>query len=137
MPERELETAFRNTTYGVDHPDGAIAIRIGEPCPRLDALLREYGKTHWAYVTAWNPRSQKLNDAENAARHAQLLERVRKLGCVYFSGSGSADKENWSERSLLILGINQADALRLGNAFDQHAVVVGVVGGCAELLWCT
>jgi hypothetical protein len=136
MSDTELEAVFRNTAYGVDHPDGDFVIRLGEPCVRLDALLREHGVTTWAYVTAWNPRSQILTDTQNAARHARLLARVRELGVPHFAGRGSADDARWSEQSLLILGISGDAALQLGALFDQHAVVVGELGGCAELRWC-
>ncbi len=136
MQDGSLETAYRNTAYWVDHPAGTFGIRLNAVCVPLETLLRAYGVAAWAYVTACNPRSQKLTDAENATRHAQLLARVRESGFPYFAGRGSADDASWSEASLLILGISAAEALRWGAAFDQHAVVVGVLGGCAELRWC-
>jgi len=136
MHDSSLEAAYRNTTYGVDHPAGTFGIRLHASCAPLEMLLRAHGVATWAYVTACNPRSHKLTDAENAVRHAQLLARVRESGFSYFAGRGSADDASWSEASLLILGISEVKALQLGAAFDQHAVVVGVLGGCAELRWC-
>lgn len=65
----ELERAYRSTTYVVDAPEGAIGIRIGEPCPALDGLLAQLGVTCWAFVTAWNPQSEilfsKINELNN------------------------------------------------------------------------
>lgn len=134
---RALETSYRSTTYFVDHPGGAFGIRLGEPCARLDALLAAHGTSCWAYVTACNPHSQRLPDADNAVRHADLLARVQAAGHVFYLGRGTPDGGNWKpEQSLLILGLDEAAALRLGAHFGQNAVVVGRAGGCAELGWC-
>ncbi|MCW5606113.1 MAG: DUF3293 domain-containing protein [Burkholderiales bacterium] len=134
---REFERAYRNTTYLVDHPDGGFGIRLGEPCARLDALLAMHGVETWAYVTAWNPRSQRLPDADNVAQHAELLACVAKSGYPVFTGRGQPESGGWvPEESLLILGITEDAALRLGRAFDQHAIVVGKAGGRAGLRWC-
>lgn len=136
-PLADIERAYRNTTYLVDHPEGAFGIRLGEPCPRLDAVLAAHGVKCWAYVTAWNPRSQPLPAAVNAARHADLLARVAQLGYRVFPGRGQPDSGDWiPEESLLILGITEAAALALGAQFGQHAIVVGESGGSAGLRWC-
>ncbi len=133
----ELERAYRNTTYRVDHPAGDFGIRIDEPCARLDALLREHGVADWAYVTACNPRSQPLSNEENAVRHAQLMAQVRGLGLRAWSGRGVADDGSWAEESLLILGLDEAAAVALGAAFEQHAVLVGRWGGVPRVRWVT
>lgn len=134
---RALESSYRSTTYFVDHPEGAFGIRLGEPCARLDALLAAHGEHCWAYVTACNPRSQSLPDADNAARHADLLAQVQAAGHVFYPGRGMPDSGDWKpEESLLILGLDQDAALRLGARFGQNAVVVGSAGGRAELRWC-
>ena len=136
MGVADIERAYRNTTYCVDHSAGNFGIRIGEPCAPLDALLREHGVSTWAFVTACNPRSQPLSSDENSARHAQLLAHARALGLKVFAGRGKADRGDWVEESLLILGLDEAAAVVLGAAFEQHAVVVGRAGGIAELRWC-
>ena len=132
----DLDRAYRNTTYCVDHPAGSFGIRIDKPCARLDALLREQGAATWAFVTACNPRSQPLSDDENAARHVQLLARVHDLGLKAYAGRGRADCGDWVEESLLILGLDEAAAMALGAAFEQYAVVVGCLGGVVRLRWC-
>lgn len=137
MHRDDLERAYRNTTYLVDHPEGKFGIRLGEPCPRLDAELAAHGATKWAFVSAWNPRSQPQSAVVNAERHADLLAHVAQLGCPVFAGRGQPDSSNWvAEDSLLILDIAEAAALALGAQFGQHAIVVGEAGGCADLRWC-
>ena len=136
MTDRELEVAYQSTTYVVDHPAGDFAIRLGDSCAPLDALLRLHGVSTWAYITACNPRSQLLSSEENAARHAQLLAHACALGLKVLSGRGKADRGDWVEESLLILGLDENAAVTLGVAFEQNAVVVGTIGGRAQLKWC-
>jgi predicted amidohydrolase len=136
MDETALARAYRNTAYCVDHPTGNFSLRIGETCTALDTLLRAHGVTNGAFVTACNPRSQPLPPAENAARHAQLLARVKAHGWTAFAGRGVAEGGDWIEESLLILGIDEAAAVNLGLAFGQNAVVIGDAGGVARLRWC-
>ena len=135
-PDFVLEQAYLRTTYVADDRSGPIPLRIGEPSTRLDDLLRETACTCWAFISAWNPASQRLSEVENAARHAALLARVRELGLPFRSGRGVADDGGWVEESLLILGLSAVDAIRLGRAFGQNTVVVGCRGGLAELKWC-
>jgi hypothetical protein len=136
MGMADLDRAYHNTTYCVDHPAGDFGIRIDVPCAPLDVLLREYGVSAWVFVTACNPHSQPLSSEENAARHAQLLAHVRALGLKVFTGRGKAASGDWIEESLLILGLEEDAAVVLGAAFGQNAVVVGRLGGVAKLKWC-
>jgi len=136
MGMADLDLAYRNTIYGVDHPAGDFDIRIDAPCALLDALLREHGITAWAFVTACNPRSQFLSSEENAARYAQLLVHVRALGLNVCTGRGKAAGGDWVEESLLILRLEEDAAVALGAAFEQNAVVVGKLDEVAKLRWC-
>jgi hypothetical protein len=137
MDRTELERAYRATTYVVDHSDGAIALRIGEPCPRLDALLAEKGVSHWAFVTAWNPGSEKISNKNNKLRNVALRAAVTVAGHAVFDGRGVPDRGDWApEESLLVLGIDAAAATALGRRHGQRAIVSGRAGGCAELHWC-
>lgn len=137
MDKHALEVAYRQTTFFVDHPSGNFGIKLDKPCPQLDVLLAAHVATHWAYVTAWNPRSQPLSAEANAARHEELLAQLEPLGYTVFSGRGQPVNEDWiAEESLLIIGIDENAALRLGAWFEQNAILVGRVGEFAQLRWC-
>jgi hypothetical protein len=137
MDKHALEVAYRLTTFYVDDPSGNFGIKLDEPCPQLDALLATHAATQWAYVTAWNPRSQLLSAENNAARHEELLVQVVRLGYPVITGRGQPADADWvAEESLLILGIEENAAVLLGARFGQHAIVVGRAGECAELRWC-
>jgi hypothetical protein len=136
-PSSGIARAYRHTTYRVDHPDGSFGIRLGVPCCRLDALLAAHDMECWAYVTAWNPDSEKLSCENNRLRNAALKEQIVRAGYVIYPGRGEPDAGGWvAEESFLILGMAAAVATQLGMQFGQRAVVIGHAGGCAELSWC-
>lgn len=132
-----LGAAYAATSYRVDAgPRGRFAIRIGEPSPGLDALLAAAGVETWAFVTAANPGSVRLADADNAARMARLLEAVRGRRLVHYPGTGTGDDRTWpAEPSLLVLGLDTAEAVALARRFGQVAIVAGRRGGVAGLVW--
>ena len=136
-PSSGIARAYRHTTYRVDHPDGSFGIRLGVRCRRLDTLLALHRVNCWAYVTAWNPDSEKLSCENNRLRNAALRERIVRDGYVVYPGRGEPDAGDWvAEESFLILGMAAAVATQLGAQFGQHAVLVGRAGGQAELRWC-
>ncbi len=137
VPDTLLE-AYRKTTFSADTPKGRLSLRVGERCLELDDLLTDHGVSTWAYVTAFNPGSMRLRDEENAARQRELEAVVASLGVVSYAGEGVAEDGGWPpEPSLLILGIERGDAVRLGRQYGQGAVVCGELGREAELVLCT
>ncbi len=47
-------------------------LRVDEPCPELLGLYRAKNISCAAFITACNPFSQELSDAENAAKQTDL-----------------------------------------------------------------
>jgi Protein of unknown function (DUF3293) len=133
-PGCDLEAAYRATAYTAETPDGPLALRIGEASAALDCLLAVRGLTSWAYVTAYNPGSIPLSDAENERRQRELRAAVVQSDHPFYEGAGVG--EGWPpEPSLLVLGMDEAEATALARRFGQLAVVVGERGGPARLLW--
>ena len=134
----ELHAAYAGTDFWVeDAPAGPFRIRCGERCQALDCLLEEHGLNGWAYVTACNPGSNLRPAEENAGRMRELEARVSALpAVVIYHGQGVGPRGTWPpEPSLLLLGITEGEALALGAAFGQNAIVVGRHGECARLAW--
>lgn len=129
--------AYRATAYRVDAPAGGFEIRIDAFCPPLDGLLDRSGAGCWAWVTAHNPGG-RLRDAErNLADQCRLEARVEQLGVTAIRGRSIAAAGAWpSEESLLILGMAREAAIALARDFGQEALVVGVRGAPAELVFC-
>lgn len=132
----DLKAAYYATAYHVDGPAGRFALRLGAHSPEADSLLTHFQATAWTFVTAHNPRSQKLSRIDNDLRHEQLVAEVASRGVLYWPGLGVGDDGTWPpEVSLFILGLSEPDALLLGRQFGQNAVVCGDHGGVARLCW--
>jgi hypothetical protein len=133
----DLEASYRNTSYLVDAPGAPIALRVGEVSAELDELLERFDEHHWAFITAYNPYSDKRDREENQERHTRLLAIVRERGLHSFPSRGVDDDGTWpTERGLLILGIDRDDAVALGRSLEQNAILVGARGAPAELVFC-
>lgn len=129
----ELENAYHATTYAAAVP---LRLRIGVPNAMLDALLGELGVEHFAYLTAWNPRSRERSEAENRAAQEELTQRVRDMGLQVFVGAGEADDGSWPpEPSLFVPSLTREDAMALAREFGQSAIVAGRRGRAPELVW--
>lgn len=131
-----LDAAYRATRYCA----GEFVLLIGRRHGDLDAYLARSGCRGWAYLTAANPRSQCLGEAENRARMAVLQGRLSALGYSFLSGESVAAAPavhgDWPpEPGVLVLGIGRRQACVLAGAFAQNALVLGRRGGRAKLLW--
>lgn len=138
MNKRELVEAYCATTFAAELPDGEIGIRIGQPHPRLDVLLKEQCAGTWAYITACNPGSADLPPYKNDKHSAELVRYLELKGYRFFLGEGRPDKPGWTpEASVLVIGIEHEAAYRLGQSLGQNAIVIGQYEGMAELVWLT
>lgn len=133
----ELLGSYLSTTYVVHLPEHPVAIRVGERQPALDALLVAHGAGAWAFVTAHNPASLRVGDDENARRQCALEAELRACNLAFVRGEGIGDDADWlPEASVLVIDISLEDAVALARRHGQSAIVFGVHGGVAELVWC-
>jgi hypothetical protein len=144
-----LNDAYRRTAYMVDAPDDRLTIRIGDPHPALDQLaarlLGTDAPTTWCHITAHNPRSEALTDAENDRRTEALEEDLRELQATFHArdgrslswlpGEGRSPDGQWAEAGFFVAGISPLTAWVLGARYQQNAVVTGSTGGAARLTW--
>jgi Protein of unknown function (DUF3293) len=100
MVDPSLIRAYRNTTYKIDAPGGSVLLRVGEANRALDAPLSRHGQKTCAFITAWNPGSQRLPLAENERRHEQLAREVVTRGYLTLPGHGVGDDGRW-ERMMI------------------------------------
>ena len=118
-------TMFCTTVDGED-----IRIRPGDIDASLERALEARGATTRAYVTAWNPGSQLLSRSENDLRQRSLKDELERRGFEIAEGRGEPADATWEpEASVLIFGIDEADAVALGVEHGQGAIVVGERGG--------
>lgn len=119
----DLLAAYRDADYVVFGPPDLV-LRIGEPSPRLDALLEAAGATTAAYLSAANPHGKPRPAAENAAAAAVLDNLLEAAGYPRHPGEGR-DPQGRSppEPSVLAIGIYRENAEALGRLFGQNAIV--------------
>ena len=135
--EGEAWRAYRRTRFCVDDGPRRICFMAGATNRRLDAVLERFRRKQWAFITAWNPGSIELTRAENEARQTRLESEVRRAGYEILPGEGVGKDKSWTpEKSILIIGISEDAAVRLGRAFDQLAIVVGRRGLPSRLVSC-
>jgi len=136
-PLADLRAAYEKTTYWFDARPLPVAVRIGSRSRALDRMLLGRGASRWAFITAWNPRSDLRPHWYNVARQEQLLRALGRRGWQWLSAVAEGDSAIWpAEPGVLILGMRGPEACRLGRRFRQNAVVVGRLGRVPALLWC-
>ncbi|NVJ15716.1 DUF3293 domain-containing protein [Myxococcus sp. AM010] len=139
--ERErLTKAYAATRY-VIRPHACTGgveqiLRAGALHPALDATLAARGHREWAFLTAWNPGSQRRGAEENRRAQERLEAQLVAGGWVVAPALGQADDGSWCEQSLFIPGLPREEAARFGRAYGQVAVLVGRAGTQAALLFC-
>ena len=137
MLDPKLIEAYQKTAFVVDGPDGEITLHLGRMSQEIDDLLSTHGAMGCAFITAWNPRSVRLEPEENSERYTRLIERVCQLGYPFFLGRGVGESKDWTpEESVLVIGIERSLALDLGYKFGQNAIVFKEITQVAELLFC-
>jgi Protein of unknown function (DUF3293) len=129
-----LRDAYLATRYVVMLDGRELALKIGEPSPELDRIMTARAVTMAAFVTAWNPCSERLPVAENLARSEALAAAVRDTGLETLPVVAGADDPDWTEHGLLILGADATLASRLGRRFAQNAVVTVARGEAPQLV---
>ena len=86
-------------------------------------------------MTAYNPKSTPLSDSDNQARQTEFINELTKAGYEFLRGYGTGD--DWDpEPSLFVLDISRKNAVDIAARFGQHAILWGMAGEAAELIWC-
>lgn len=132
-----LLQAYCDTRYSVLRNDASVTLRLLEDPPTgIAELLNEHSAQSWAFITACNPCSEALSDADNAGRHALLLQLLTAQSRPCYPAVGVADSGDWREQSVFVAGISYAMARAVGTVFQQHAVLFGERDGPVELVFC-
>ncbi len=132
--DRELVQAFRETEYRV-HGEQPFTLRVDEASPELLGLYRQRRISSSAFITACNPYSSCVDDAENQARQAELAQELSSRGLTFIDGVGQHPSNNWpGEISILALGLDLEAAKALGNRYEQNAILWAGADGLPLLI---
>lgn len=132
---RALLDAYHTTRYVAYDGDRAIACLVGTPQPAMAALLARHGAAGGVFITAWNPRSEPLPRAANAAAQRRLAAEIAARGLVALPHRGFGADPAWEpEEGLLVLGLGEADALALAEAHGQNAIALADATGAVTVI---
>ena len=115
--------------------DNEVSFRINQENPQIDKLMEQHGKQSACFLTACNPKGEHINDKENLRLMQELESIVQQKQLPYYFGQGGDSKGAWIEKSLLIVGIDRAEADQLAHQYEQNAVVWFELGRTPTLRW--
>ena len=119
----DLISAYEVTNFHVK-AEPAFTLKVGKASEELKALFNQNNVTSAAFITAWNPYSNSLSDEENQSRNDQLKNELIIRSLKLIDGFGQDPLGQWSgEDSFLVLGIDLEASKKLGNQFEQNAIV--------------
>jgi hypothetical protein len=123
--DKNLIQAYLDTDFRV-HTDQPFVLMVGVSSEPLAQLSRQYQCDCAAYLTACNPFSRSLVDAENAARQAELAKELTGRSLKFIHGVGQDGQGKWpGEASFLVLGLSREASRALARQYEQNA-----------FLWC-
>ena len=139
--EQRLERAYDRTSFFVRFRDGEARVRPGEsPGPLMDAGIRSRSATSMAIITACNPRSILKSEIENEQSQRRLAVELKRRGFPWYleaRGEPSDLDTDWrAEPSFAIFDIPLAEAIEVGRAFDQKAIVFLALGDAVRVIDC-
>jgi hypothetical protein len=126
--------AYRETEYRV-HTEPPFTLRVGQASADLIAHHKHHKTDCSAFLTAWNPFSQSLDDAANASGQAALAQELSRRSLSYLLGLGQHPANGWAgEESFLVFGLTLEAAKVLGSRFEQNALIWNGSDGVAQLV---
>ncbi len=120
MEESALMAAYAAAWVEVDLGRGTFVfppVARGAP-PRIPSLLAPEGFV----ITAYNPGSVRLEEAENRRRHDELRARLVEGRYTRFDAVGHDGVGTWREPSFAVVGAPVMEVLALAREFSQNAI---------------
>lgn len=105
---RALIDAYKGTTYSANAGAERVKLRIGI---RSRGLLNLYERQSQnaniarsaAFITAWNPFSEKCCARENAAANGALEDDLKARGLPYSCGEGHGADPTWATNASFLM----------------------------------
>jgi hypothetical protein len=127
----DLINAYKATDYKI--PELDLVIKIGQINQKLDEILKKHNANTYAFITAWNPYSNSTTDEQNKSNNQRLFVDLKDF--KVYSGSGEGEDKTWApEESFFTIGISRQEANKLGQKYEQNAIVFGEYQKEAELI---
>ncbi|MDX1736594.1 MAG: DUF3293 domain-containing protein [Alphaproteobacteria bacterium] len=118
-----LVSAYMKTKYVVNSPN-PFELQIATPSLAADKLLEGYGVEAATIITAFNPFSQLKSVEANQKANALLLQQLKEMKLASFPTEAIDPDGEWPiELGFFVMGLTQAEAIKLCNLYRQNAVV--------------
>lgn len=135
-----FQEIYQKAHYSIQFPgmsgqDNELSFKIDEPNQQIEELLEKNERSSACFITASNPNGQHINAQENEARMKELETLIQEKQLPYYFGQGGDPKGAWTEKSLLVLGIELGEADQLARHFEQNAIVWFQRGSAPTLRW--
>ena len=132
----ERERAYRAARYRVATPDGGHVLMIGRPAPAFAGWLGTGGFRSATVLTACNPGSRPLPDAENTRRRQELETAVAAQGLSAWPAVNQDPSGQWPDEPGLCIADLPASLLDAWlERFGQNAAVVYEPPAAPRLVW--
>lgn len=123
-PTRLLD-AYVNAVYEFTADGASYRLRPGEGDSH-GARWLSANAAEWAFVTACNPGSGALCEAENEARHENLVRELDRRGWRCLPARGLDPAGGWpAERGVVILDRPLRETVKLARELEQSAILHG------------
>lgn len=134
--DRRLVGAYLSTQYRAEVGQ-SLHLRIGQKLPTATSrFFNEKNISTLAVVSAWNPASIRLAEAENQSRNEKLERKLQKTARLFLPGFNVSNAGDWlPEESFWAVDIMAQEAVRLGKFFGQNAIVWWEKMEVPELWW--
>lgn len=133
--DEQLRLAYEMAEYQLLNP--RLSIYIGQRSAQLQKLQLKLGVKSTTIVTAFNPQSAHLSDAENNRQQNILHQQLEQLKHTYRHGLNLDPQAIWPpEPSYWVFGLSPTKAVDLGRLFGQKAIVYIDAKGIPVLHWC-
>lgn len=116
-------TSYHSAEYHV-YFEPNFFLKIGQHNEQLMLLYKKFNQYQSAFITAYNPYSQERTLIQNTSQNSELEEILISMDYQYILGEGVCSDSGWpGEKSFLILGIDLETSKKLGNQFQQNAIL--------------
>lgn len=133
-PSDRLLDAYVQAVYEFTADGDTYRLRPGDSGTRGVRWL-EANAAEWAFITACNPGSAVLCDAENQARRENLARDLERRGWRYLPARGTDPAGNWPpEPGVVILDRSLAELAVLARELEQNAIVHARAGETPRVL---
>jgi hypothetical protein len=125
--DQSLIKAYREAHYYLqpvnETVETSLLFHFEHPDPALMQELIQFKVQTFAILTACNPGSQLLAESENRARNAALKSQLLLCSRLLRPAFSCSPQGDWQEPGFWALDIAWEQALRLGRAFGQNALI--------------